>query len=172
MKRERNALYFVCVAVLSLLVLPLVAFADDAVRWREIRGIIQAGNLVGAGTGQVMGAGQPWTATRGNARANLGEGDIQFEVRGLVLAGGNSIGTRGGVAEVKGTLVCDTNGSAGGGHSVLVDTPLVALNAQGEAKFNGNVGPLPDACVDEPDIAFLIRTSGGAWIANGAVRIP
>jgi hypothetical protein len=48
---------------------------------------------------------------------------------------------------------------------------------QGDAKFNGNVGPLPVACINEPDIAFLIRIVtpaefGGLWIAVGAVRIP
>ena len=70
---------------------------------------------------------------------------------------------------MKGTLVCDTNGSAGGGK--LVDTDLVDLDAQGAASFAGNVGPLPVAC-SEPDIAFVIRTAGGSWIAHGAVRRP
>jgi hypothetical protein len=89
----------------------------------------------------------------------------------LVLAGGNGIGTRAATNQVKGTLVCDTDGSAGGGNSTLVDTPLVDLDAQGSAKFNGNVGVLPTACSD-PDIAFLIRIAAGRWIANGAVRKP
>jgi hypothetical protein len=35
------------------------------------------------------------------------------------------------VVQVKGTLVCDTNGSAGGGNSVIVDTPLVDLDEDG-----------------------------------------
>ena len=72
---------------------------------------------------------------------------------------------------MKGTLVCDTNGSVGG-NSVLVDTELVTLNEQGDAHFQGNVGILPLVCLDEPDVAFLVRTSGGAWIAYGAVRRP
>ncbi len=78
---------------------------------------------------------------------------------------------------MKGTLVCDVNGSAGG-NSVLVDTPPVPLSAQGDAQFNGNVvGPLPAVCSSEPDIAFLIRIQvlgafAGRWIAAGAVRIP
>jgi hypothetical protein len=54
---------------------------------------------------------------------------------------------------------------------VLVDTDLVDLDAQGVASFNGNVGSLSLAC-SEPDIAFLIRTVGGSWIAYGAVRRP
>ena len=70
---------------------------------------------------------------------------------------------------MKGTLVCDTNGSAGGGNSVLVDTPLVDLDEDGDASFHGNVGALPAVCTSEPDIAFLIRTGSGKWIGNGTV---
>jgi hypothetical protein len=66
-------------------------------------------------------------------------------------------------------VVCDTDGSASGGNSVLVDTPLVALDEQGDADFSGSVGALPAVCASEPDIAFLIRVGAGKWIANGAV---
>jgi hypothetical protein len=52
-----------------------------------------------------------------------------------------------------------------------VDTALVTLDAQGDAKFKGNVGILPVACTSQPNIAFLIRTGGGAWIASGMVRV-
>jgi len=146
-----------------------VMAASTTVIWQDIIGIIQAGNTVGSGTGQVTGGGQPWSTQRGSARVNLNTGQVSFFVQGLVLAGGNSIGTRDGVTEVKGTLVCDTNGSAGGGNSVLVDTDLVPLDAQGNAQFVGNVDNLPPECLTESDIAFLIRTSGGAWIATGLV---
>ena len=95
---------------------------------------------------------------------------MNFGVHGLVLAGGNSIGTRGTIAAVKGTLVCDTDGSASPvGNSVLVDTPLVELDERGNARFNGNIGALPSVCTSEPDIAFLIRVGAGRWIANGTV---
>ncbi|SRR6266567_2998654 len=60
-------------------------------------------------------------------------------------------------------------GSASGGNSVLVDTPLVDLDDQGDARFNGNVGALPAVCMTEPDIAFLIRVGSGRWIGNAAV---
>jgi hypothetical protein len=149
------------------------AQADDSVtvKWEEVIGVIQARNLVGSGTGQVTGGGQPWSTTGGKARVNLTSGKIEFEVRGLVLAGGNNIGTRGANNQVKGTLVCDTDGSAGGGNSVVVDTELVPLSTQGDAHFSGDIGALPGACF-EPDIAFLIQSVAGAWIANGAVRTP
>jgi hypothetical protein len=62
---------------------------------------------------------------------------------------------------VKGTLVCDTTDTSNG-NSDLVDTELVALSATGDAQFDGNVGPLPATCSEEPNLAFLIRTAGGA----------
>jgi hypothetical protein len=165
------------VAVLSAILAPIfsstvIAIPAREVRWDALVGVIQTGNVVGSGTGAVTGAGQPWVVTGGRAEVDLSDGDLRFEVEGLVLAGGNSVGTRGTNAQVRGTLVCDTNGSAGGGNSVLVDTPLVALSAQGEAEFSGNLGSLPAVCTTEPDIAFLIRSAGGNWFAAGIVREP
>ncbi len=155
------------------------------VRWERIIGLQQAFDLVGVGKGQVVG-GAPWETTEGKARVNLTTGRVKFAVEGLVLAVGSAagvtftgldIGTPAGVTEVKGTLVCDVNGSAGKGNSVLVDTPSVPLSAQGDAHFKGNVGPLPAVCSSEPDIAFLLRivvpvAFADRWIAAGAVRTP
>jgi hypothetical protein len=141
----------------------------DTVHWKSVIGIIQANSVVGTGTGAVTGAPGPWSAQSGNVSVNLDRGKFDFDVRGLVLAAGNSIGTPGSTLQVKGTLVCDTNGSAPGANSVLVDTPLVDLDDEGDARFHGNVGTLPAVCASEPDVAFLIRTSSGKWIANGTV---
>ncbi len=129
-----------------------------AVRWSQIVGIVEAGNLVGTGGGQLRGGGQPWSARSGNAQLNVRNEKLSFEVKGLVLAGGNGIGTPGPVLNVKGTLVCDTDGSATG-DSVLVDTPAVELSVAGDASFSGSVAPLPSECFDEADIAFVIRPS-------------
>ncbi|MGH8314936.1 MAG: hypothetical protein ACRETU_07275 [Steroidobacterales bacterium] len=145
------------------------ASADDNVRWQSVIGIVQANNVVGSGTGAVTGGGTPWSTLDGHADADLRSGKINFDVHGLVLAGGNTIGTPGTIVQVKGTLVCDTDGSASGGNTVLVDTPLVDLDDQGNARFNGRIGPLPSVCATEPDIAFLVRVGAGRWIANGTV---
>jgi hypothetical protein len=143
--------------------------AGATVHWQTVLGILQANNVVGSGTGAVTGGGTPWSAQSGNAEVNLATGDTHFSVRGLALAGGNAVGTPGPVAQVKGTLICDTDGSASAGNSVLVDTPLVDLDDQGNARFAGNVGALPAACMNEPDMAFVIRVAAGRWIANGTV---
>lgn len=171
---KSNLLVTITLFVTPLLLGSLAAAQDEdsgKVKWKEVIGIIQAGNVVGSGTGKVAGGGQPWSTTEGKAHVNLTSGKIEFEVHGLVLAGGNSIGTRDAINQVKGTLVCDTDGSAGGGNSVVVDTELVPLSAQGDAHFSGDIGTLPGACF-EPDIAFLIRIAAGRWIANGSVRTP
>jgi hypothetical protein len=149
-----------------------IAVPDREVRWETFVGNIRTGIATGSGTGAVNSAGAPWVTTGGRARVDLASGDIRFEITGLVRADGNDVGTPGTNTQVRGTLVCDTNGSAGGGNSVLVPTPLVDLSAQGDAEFAGNVGPLPAACLSETDLAFLIRNPGGSWFAAGIVRIP
>ena len=144
----------------------LLAFASvspaaaDNVRWRTVIGIAQAGNVVGG----IPGGGQPWSTLGGHASVDLSANHVEFEVRGLVLAGGNSIGTPDGVVQVKGTLLCDPGGAA-----LAIDTVLVTLNATGDAEFSGAVPPIPSTCTPT-NVAFLIRIAAGRWIANGAVR--
>ncbi len=173
MESAKSCAGVLAVAVLTLAALvPAVAEAQT-IRWQDVEGlIIQPGgnSPVGSGTGTVNSGGNPWTTRGGEAVVNLRNGHVDFTVQGLVLAAGNDIGTPDGITTVKGTLVCDTNGSAGGGNSTLVDTALVPLSAQGDAQFSGFV-VVPEACF-EPDIAFLVRIAAGRWIANGAVRTP
>jgi len=158
--------------VITSLALGAAQFAHaaqaDVARWQSVIGIIQGGNIVGSGTGAVTGAPGPWSAQGGHVVVDLTHGKIEFNVRGLVFAAGNAIGNTGTVAQVKGTLVCDTNGSASAGNSILVDTPPVDLDEEGDAHFSGNV-TMPAVCATEPDIAFLIRTTSGRWIGNGTV---
>ena len=143
------------------------ADSSDVLRWTSVIGIAAPNNVVGTGAGAVAGGPTPWSTLDGHATVDLSKNKITFDMRGLVLAGGNSIGTPGAVAQVKGTLVCDTDGSAG--DTVLIDTPLVDLSEQGEAQFNGRVGAFPAVCSTEPDVAFLVRVGAGKWIASATV---
>jgi hypothetical protein len=133
---------------------------SDAVNWKRIIGIIQAGNMVF----DITGGGQPWSTLGGEALVNLRTGHTEFDVRGLVLAGGNTIGTPDGINQVKGTIAC------GAGAVNQSDTPLIPLSAQGEAEFEGNIS-VPASCT-ESNIVFLIRIAANRWIANGTVRSP
>jgi len=152
--------------VVPIWLLGLTTVTAQAVSWKRIEGTVQTFDLVGTGTGQVTGAA-PWTAKKGNANVNLGNGKVKFNVKGVVLAVGSAagmffgldIGATAGVNLVKGTLVCDLDGSVSG-NSTVNDTPGVPLSAQGDAKYSGNfLDPLPVEC-NEPDCAFLIRIDG------------
>src|SRR5437763_8334521 len=173
----KKTLYvFLTVSVIAFMA---ASAAAQTASWRQVVGIILAGNVVGSGTGAVPGGFLPWTTTGGAARVNLQNGEIKCSVRGLVFAAGApgiTIGTPGPITGVKGMLVCDVDGSASGGNSVLVETPSVRLSSTGDAAFSGKVGPLPAVCSSERDLAFLIRASvfggnsvEGPWISNGAV---
>jgi hypothetical protein len=86
---------------------------------------------------------------------------------GLVHAGGDAIGTPGAVNQVKGTLVC----GLGSASQKVIDTPLVSLDAQGNATFAGAFSSSTAGC-SATEVAFLVRTAAGAWIGNGSVRAP
>ena len=145
--------------LLSAIASPATA---DTVRWRTIIGVIQAGNLVG----NIGGGGQPWSTLGGRAKVNLAKSQVSFEVDGLVLAGGNTIGTPDNITQVKGTIVCD----AGTGAQQVRDTPLVTLSPQGDAEFSGTTTmPIPTTC-NPTNVVFLVRIAADRWIANGAVR--
>jgi hypothetical protein len=96
------------------------AYADDKLQWRTVIGIVQANNTVGSGAGTVTGAPGPWSTLDGHA-------DVSFETAESISMCADSCSptaTRsvrpGTVAQVKGTLVCDTDGNASGGNSVIV----------------------------------------------------
>ena len=136
--------------------------AQNIVVWRAIIGIAQASNVVGG----ITGGGQPWSTREGEVLVELDNGFVVFEVRGLVLAGGNTIGTPGPVNQVKGTLIC----GPGSASPTVIDTPLVPLSPQGNAEFSGSFGSSTGGC-SPTDVAFLIRVLAGAWIGNGSVRL-
>jgi hypothetical protein len=149
----------------GVLTAPVAAQEVRQVRWKTMVGIIQAGNVVAG----IPGGGQPWSATGGDAHVDLRDGSVEFDIQGLMLAGGNSVGTRGGVAEVKGTIVCGAN--TPGATVRVIDTDLVPLTLQGDAKFNGDIGAVPVEC-GGGDLLFLVRNAAGRWLANAAVRTP
>lgn len=138
--------------------------AKNSVSWQTIIGIIQSGNIVGG----ITGGGQPWSTLGGRAYVDLFNSVVAFKVKGLVLAGGNTIGTPGTLTAVKGTLVCNPASTS----PTIIDTPSVALDAQGNASFYGSVSPLTAGC-SASAVAFLIRVPANQhWIANGAVQVP
>jgi hypothetical protein len=142
--------------------------SSNSVRWKTIIGTFFIGATPGTSAntvGGIVGGGEPWSTLGGHAYVDLSSGVVDFEVDGLVLAGGNSIGTPGTVAQVIGALVCSPASSP-----MVFNTPAVTLSGQGYAEFHGSFGPLPSVC-SAPNVAFLITTTASPphWLANGAV---
>jgi hypothetical protein len=149
------------IGALLLLAIASPSRANDNVSWETIIGIQQASNVVGG----ITGGGEPWSTLGGAVSVNLTEGTVGFQVRGLVLAGGNSIGTTDKVTDVIGTLVCALTSTT----PKVINTPSVPLSPQGNAQFSGSFSSSTTGCIGTQQ-AFLIRNAAnGAWIANGAV---
>lgn len=145
--------------------------SKNTVSWQTIVGTFFIGATPGSSSNTVAGitgGGEPWSTLGGYAKVDLSTGAVDFKVKGLVLAGGNSIGTPGTIADVAGTLVCNP----GKATQTTFTTSSTPLDEQGNASFHGSFGPLPSVCTPSA-LAFLITIpSNGRWIANGAVQVP
>lgn len=113
--------------------------------------------LAAAGANLVLGVnpgGLPWVIDR--LRADVGvDARISVDGRGLLLAGGNNIGTPGGQS-VRARLFC-----AGVPH----DSELVPLDARGDFRIQGFLNPFPPAPCNNP--VLLIVSGSGRWFAAG-----
>jgi hypothetical protein len=82
--------------------------------------------------------------------------------RGLLLAGGNTIGTNANQS-VRATLLCANDGN------VLHDTGLVPLAPNGDFRIDDILSPAPpNPCTSA---VLLIRNPNGAWFAAGIPKL-
>src|ERR1700693_5263692 len=100
-------------------------------------------------------SGQIWRIADLDARVTS-DGHIRVRGRGLLLGGGNGIGTNGGQS-VFATLFCGPAASATAFSSNLTG---VALDSDGDFTIDDVLSPLPSNTCDTP--VLLIRTTGGA----------
>jgi hypothetical protein len=98
--------------------------------------------------------GQPWVIERLDADVRT-DGRITVDGRGLLLAGGNGIGTAGGQS-VRARLFC-------GG--VAHESGLVALEANGDFRIGDQLTSMLPATCDNP--VLLIVNAAGSWFAAG-----
>ncbi len=149
-------------AVVLLSAAPGVAWAQgdaDGLRFQGGIGVIPVSNVNASGVGTanvVLGVppgGQPWVIKRLTAKVK--DGRISVEGRGLLLAGGNGIGTNGGQS-VEARLFC-------GG--VAHDTGTVPLEADGDFHIDDQLSPAPPSPCDSP--VLLIVSANGRWFAAG-----
>jgi hypothetical protein len=152
--------------VVSILVILIGGFfassavADDTlVKFKGGIGAIPVrGNAAPFAVNVVQGvnpAGQPWVISDLDAKVKS-NGDINVDGRGLLLGGGNGIGTNGGQS-VRARLFC-------GG--IAHDSGLVALESNGDFRIDDVLTPLPPAnqCASP---VLLIVSGGGNWFAAG-----
>jgi hypothetical protein len=150
----KNTLAFLLSAAVAL---PFSAIAESSLaRFEGGIGVIpvRAGGAPNTVNG-VNPGGQPWVIERLTAEIKA-DGRISVAGRGLLLGGGNGIGTNGGQS-VRARLFC--------GGVATADSALVALEADGDFRIDGMVeGTLPAQCATP---VLLIVSSGGNWFAAG-----
>jgi hypothetical protein len=112
----------------------------------------------------VAPGGIPWAIERLRARVRE-NGSITVRGEGLVLAGGDSVGTRGTVTHVLATFFCQPG-------NVGSDSPPAEISLGGNFEIRGQLNPPPVGPCSAP--ALLIRRSTpagapGPWFAGGTL---
>jgi hypothetical protein len=143
---------------------PLVRF-DHGIGVDPISNVVVNGTTTTVTPNVVRGispAGQIWRIA--DLDANIAtDGRIRVRGRGLLLGGGNGIGTNGGQS-VFATLFCGPAATATASSSNQVG---VALDSDGDFTIDDVLSPLPPTSCETP--VLLIRTAAGAhpWFAAG-----
>lgn len=116
----------------------------------------------------VAPGGNPWVIEKFQAKLEE-DGDINVDGIGLVLAGGNSIGTAGPITMVAATLFCQTSSGSPATFSSH-SSRAHPLTTDGNFKFKDTLSPAPPSpCTNS---ALLIRANNdtGPWLAAGIPR--
>jgi hypothetical protein len=143
-----------------LAVASAAAYADTRVRFDGGIGsqpFRTGANADTAAANRVFGlapGGVPWVIA--DLKADVRDGRIRVDGRGLLLAGSDAIGTRGGITQVRARLFCD---------GVPSDSDLVTLEENGDFRINSVLIPTPAVPCNSPRL--LILSSGGSWFAAG-----
>src|SRR5437660_1581725 len=149
-----KAVALLVLAVVALLPLPLVA-DDTLVRFQGGIGVDPASTV---GTPNVVRGvnppGQLWRIDE----------SITVDGRGLLLAGGNSIGTTANV-KVFATLICEA-AAPFAEHST--NAAGVALEPNGDFRIDDILSPPPTGCASP--VLLIRNTANRAWFAAGIRR--
>ena len=142
----------------------LVRF-DQAIGVDPISNVVVTGTTTTATPNVVRGippAGQIWRIADLDASVTT-DSRIRVRGRGLLLGGGNGIGTNGGQS-VFATLFCGPAVTATASSSNQLG---VALDSDGDFVIDDILSPMPPASCETP--VLLIRTAAGAhpWFAAG-----
>jgi hypothetical protein len=110
-------------------------------------------------------AGQIWVISALRADVKV-DGRIRVDGRGLLLGGGNGIGTNGN-ASVFATLICEPVAPFTEHSTDLAGVPLAA---NGDFRIDDVLSPAPPADCESP-VLFIRVTVGGTWFAAGIPKL-
>jgi hypothetical protein len=102
--------------------------------------------------------GRPWVIRKLEAQVKL-NGDIEVNGKGLVLAGGNTVGAPGGITSVFASLFCN-------GNATSLNTVAVPLSASGDFKIKDTFTTLPPNPCATP--VLLIRNASAGVVASAS----
>jgi len=122
---------------------------------------VRAGNLPNTVRG-VNPGGQPWVIARLTADVKT-DGRILVDGRGLLLGGGDNIGTNANQS-VRARLFCGPVVGA-----TIHDSVLVPLEPNGDFRIDGVLAPVPPTPCGNP--VLLIVSGGGNWFAAGIPKL-
>jgi hypothetical protein len=143
--------------VLAVLALPVLA-DSDLLKFDGGIGVIPAGL---AGPNVVRGVqpgGQVWVIDRLTATVGM-DGEIRVDGRGLLLGGGNGIGTNASQS-VKAELFCGPAATA-----TLSQSGTVPLDEAGDFRIDEQLTPPPPNPCESP--VLLIVSANDRWFAAG-----
>jgi hypothetical protein len=166
-----------CVCVLCVCIaLPLGAKDDTFLRFDGGIGVIPVSNVVQAvalgpvtvnrnTVRNVPSPGQIWVIRALRAEVE-NDGRIQVRGRGLLLGGGNGIGTNANQS-VRATLICE----AAAPFTEFSTGDVVRLAANGDFRIDdvltNPTASFPATCASP---VLLIRNAGGSWFAAGILK--
>jgi len=156
--------------VLCLGIVRHAAAADTLVKFKGGIGVIPVSSGVGqAPTAEVVNRnivrgvqppGQPWVIADLRAEVRF-DGSISVRGKGLLLAGGNGIGTNAN-ARVFATLICEATAPFTHRNTKLAGVPL---QPNGDFRIDDVLSPAPAGCASP---VLLIRNAANAtWFAAG-----
>jgi len=171
----RKVLLFTLPLLLALL--PVAAISDDSlVKFDGGIGVIPISNVVVNADGTITvarnivrtvnSAGQIWVIADLQADVKT-DGRIRVDGRGLLLGGGNGIGTNAN-ARVFATLICEAAAPFTLRSTNLAGVPLAA---NGDFRIDDVLSPAPGPACASP--VLLIRNAANlVWFAAGIVKNP
>ncbi len=118
---------------------------------------ISAGAPVSNSVQGVPPGGRPWVIRKLRAMVFV-DGTVSVKGSGLLLAGGDAIGSRSTIAQVMATLFCGTD---------AFNSPAAALDTAGNFSIKGSLSPTPPSPCASPVLLIRSTAGAGAWFAAG-----